>query len=98
MAALPGAVVLVIRWLAAHMAAGDHVVSDPLPQTLIKHKVLAYELAGKLLFLHLADVVYDTAMELVDVFETLVPEPGAGFFAANPPRAVEQDFMVFLAF
>lgn len=42
-------------------------------------------------------VLNDTAVELIDVFEALVLEVGAGFFAADSTGAIKENFLVFFA-
>ena len=49
------------------------------------------------MFPNLAGVINNSAVELIDVVEALVLEPGRGFFAANATGTVEKDFAVLLS-
>src|ERR1700744_2632977 len=81
---------------AALMALRDDLAADPLAHPVVENKVLPLEFILQPLFPDGIGVMNDTALQVINVGESLVQQPGAGLFAADTPGAVHDDGTVLL--
>ena len=76
MTGIVGAVDMVITRLTTLVAPGDHIFADPFAHAFVEDEVLADKLVLQSFFIDLAGIFYDTPVQLVDILETFMPEPG----------------------
>ncbi len=89
-----------VTCLAALEAGAHHIVGDPLGEAAVEDEVLALVAALESQGLYLPGVVDDATVQLADLLEAVVAEPGTGFLAADAAGAVEQHglFLLVLQF
>jgi|SRR5580692_6206246 hypothetical protein len=83
---------------ATLMANGNDLPGDSLAHPAVKDKILAPELVDQPLLPDRVGIVDDPTLEMVDIREPLVQQPGAGFLATDPAGAVHDDGTFLLIF
>ena len=89
---------MIITRVAADMTSCQDIISNPLAQTLIKDKILAFEFRVQTFFPDIVGILYNTALELVYILKTMMNQIGTGFFTTNTSCTVKQDLFSFFSF
>ncbi len=78
------------------MAMGDHIVRNTLSHPLIKDEVLTDKAYRQPLLTRATGILNDPALDMPDLVEAFVFHVRAGFFTADPPGAVHDNFLVLM--
>src|SRR5690554_1777272 len=96
MAGLVGAIYVGIAGFPALVAMADNILGYPFAATVVEDKVFSYKFIFQTQVFHLSGVFNNSALQLVNVFKSLVFVIGTGFFTADSAGAVLDQLFIFL--